>query len=142
MVAAVANFIRGVGVNNTVYPIIESPLKTSRKFTNIFTHTPKPTGTVTISLDNDHAALRQAWHYRYRVAAHEFGHALGLPDEYMDSYHGIGTQAHDNWRQLCNQAGVPFRPVPKFDASIMSCGWQTYPCHYVTLWHALGQLTL
>lgn len=139
MVAAVANFLTAHGVNN--YPIVRNPIATSRKFKNIFTHTPKPTGTVTIRLATDDNAVRANWLYRYKVAVHEFGHCLGLPDEYSDSYPALGTQAHDEWQRLCAAAGVASRPVPKFDASIMSCGWQTFACHYVTMWDALGALT-
>jgi hypothetical protein len=139
MVDAVGNFLTAQGVNN--YPIRRSPATGSRKFKNIFTHTPKPTGTVTIRLDNDDNTVRANWLYRYKVAVHEFGHCLGLPDEYQDNYPALGTRAHDEWRRLCTAANVPSRPVPKFDASIMSCGWQTFGCHYVTIWDALCALT-
>jgi hypothetical protein len=139
MVAAVNNFLTVQGVNN--YPIVQSPIKTSKKFKNIFTHTPKPTGTVTIRLDNDDTTVRTNWLYRYKVAVHEFGHCLGLPDEYQDNYPTLGTRAHDEWRRLCVAAGVPSRPVPKFDASLMSCGWKTFACHFVTVWDALANLT-
>jgi hypothetical protein len=138
MVDTVITFLRRRQVD---YPITRSPIITSKKFKNIFTHTPKPTGTVTIRLSDDSVATRSSWFYRYKVAVHEFGHCLGLPDEYQDHYPTLGTTAHDAWRDLCRDAGVPARPVPKFDASIMSCGWQTYACHYVTVWDALCQLT-
>ena len=140
MVDAVHKLLKVHGVTN--YPITPSPTRTSKKFKNIFSHTPKQDGTVTIRLADDDNAVRQEWVYRYKAAVHEFGHCLGLPDEYEPQYPGrIGTQAHDAWRTLCNSAGVSARPCPKFDASIMSCGWMMYPCHYVTVWDALGKMT-
>lgn len=139
MVDCVYNFLTAHGVTN--YPLNRNPVKSRRKWKNVFTHTPKPTGTVAISLSDDDTSVRADWVYRYKVAVHEFGHCMGLPDEYQDHYPALGTQAHDEWRRLCTAAGVQSRPVPKFDASIMSCGWQTFPCHFVTLWDALAQLT-
>jgi len=85
-----------------------------------------------------------------RVAVHEFGHCLGLPDEYI-TYPADWTiaGAHDSWRALCTTATdengasllakMPAFPVKHL--SIMSMGTTSVACHYVTIWDALAKAT-
>jgi hypothetical protein len=131
------------------YPIRANARTTSRKFRVPFS-SHSSTGSATIALpafgSPEYLASRRDWFFRYRVVDHEFGHCLGLPDEYMDNYGGsIGTASHDSWRALCGRAGVPANIVSTGpggkNRSIMSCGWVTNACHYVTLWDALSRET-
>ena len=79
----------------------------------------------------------------YTVTAHEFGHLLGLPDEYLD-YSGMNNQqiraSQPNWDAMCARHTPP---VPTrdwrgaFNQSIMSVGVVVYKCHAVTIWQAL-----
>jgi hypothetical protein len=77
----------------------------------------------------------------YVVAAHEFGHCLGLPDEYR-LYPGMTIEgAHDQYRQLCTNAGVATPRYPTMSDSIMSCGKRIYEAHYVTILDCLRTIT-
>ena len=79
---------------------------------------------------------------RYSVGEHEFGHMLGLPDEYQNNTTGVlGTQ-QTLYSGLVTAAGVPGPAVWGVDtASQMSNGIDVLPRHYVTLWEALGRMT-
>ena len=121
--------------------------KTKKKYHNPFTHQASRTGSVSVSLSEPPTAnnqLGQSAFHRYRVVDHEFGHCLGLPDEYMTSYPGdIGTAAHRAWYDMCDAAMVP-KNVASDSAktrSMMSAGWQVHRCHYVTIWDALRVIT-
>jgi hypothetical protein len=115
MVAAVNNFLTVQGVNN--YPIVQSPIKTSKKFKNIFTHTPKPTGTVTIRADNNDTTVRTNWLYWYKVAVHEFGHCLGLPDERQMPAGRRRTSLNISRPSQSNEASGPIANPMHKDAS-------------------------
>lgn len=87
---------------------------------------------------------------RFAPDAHEFGHAIGLPDEYRD-YNAAAFSAakYDNLRnkqntfdQLARAAGVS--PPDRWGdrtSSAMSTGVDVLPRHYLTLWEALGSMT-
>lgn len=141
LIAAVMDFLATKGVTPAVYPIASAAATTGAKFKMPFSGH-KATAMAWIELtdvtDLDTAAN---WHYRYKVANHEFGHCLGLPDEYTLYPDGPIGNAHSSWAALCRQANVVPNPYPVFNTSIMSCGWITHPCHYVTIWDALGNLT-
>ena len=79
---------------------------------------------------------------RYSVGEHEFGHMLGLPDEYLNATTGVlGTQ-QTLYSGLVTSAGVQGPAVWGADtASQMSNGIDVLPRHYVTLWEALGRMT-
>lgn len=79
---------------------------------------------------------------RYSVGEHEFGHAIGLPDEYQNNTTGpLGTQ-QTALGTLASAAGVA--PPDQWGvntSSVMSAGVDVLPRHYLTLWEALGQMT-
>lgn len=79
---------------------------------------------------------------RYSVAEHEFGHALGLPDEYVNSTSGdLGTK-QTAFVNLARAAGVaPPDQWGDITASQMSGGVDVLPRHYLTIWEALGHMT-
>lgn len=82
------------------------------------------------------------WLHTYCVSPHEFGHCIGLPDEYTtyDSMARI-RNAHQDWENLCLNAGVSHNPYVKLNYSIMSNGVLFAPCHAVTLWERLEAIT-
>jgi outer membrane protein OmpA-like peptidoglycan-associated protein len=79
---------------------------------------------------------------RYSVAEHEFGHALGLPDEYVNHTSGALGSKQTAFINLARAAGVA--PPDRWGdttASQMSGGVDVLPRHYLTLWEALGHMT-
>ena len=83
---------------------------------------------------------------QFAGSPHEFGHMLGLPDEYSDATlpGGNATWAKQqvDYMALVTAAGVP--GPTKFGqdtSSIMSTGRDFLPRHYVTFWEALGRMT-
>jgi hypothetical protein len=141
LVAAVTRFLAARGVTPAVYPIVTDSQTTRAKFRMPFKGH-KDSAVASIELadisDIDTAAN---WHFRYKVANHEFGHCLGLPDEYTEYPEGRLKNAHAEWVSLCGRARVTPNPYPVINTSIMSSGWITNACHYVTVWDALTDLT-
>lgn len=79
---------------------------------------------------------------RYSVAEHEFGHALGLPDEYVNRTSGALGAKQTAFINLAQAAGVA--PPDRWGdttASQMSAGVDVLPRHYLTIWEALGHMT-
>ena len=79
---------------------------------------------------------------RFSPAAHEFGHALGLPDEYVNRTTGNLGAKQTAFVNLAQQAGVA--PPDRWGdrtSSVMSVGEDVLPRHYLTIWEALGQMT-
>ena len=80
-----------------------------------------------------------------RVSDHEFGHILGLPDEYAaqgDERESEGHKhAEEKFKQLVSSAGVAEPAMGKDTSSIMSVGVDVLPAHYVTIKEALGKMT-
>jgi outer membrane protein OmpA-like peptidoglycan-associated protein len=80
---------------------------------------------------------------RFGAAEHEFGHAIGLPDEYAN--YAPGTNLGDKQQafiKLANQAGVA--PPDRWGdstSSMMASGVDVLPRHYLTIWEALGAMT-
>jgi hypothetical protein len=142
MVAAVLAFLRSKGADPARYPINTDATKTKAKLKLPFSGH-KQTASVNILLaDEVDVGVAGNWQYRYKVSSHEFGHCLGLPDEYT-TYPpgGVAGNVHTEWKALCARASVAPNPYPVFNSSIMSCGWVTFPCHFVTVWDALVKLT-
>ncbi|ATE59889.1 eCIS core domain-containing protein [Thauera sinica] len=90
----------------------------------------------------DHAFETTYSSNRYSVGEHEFGHMLGLPDEYQNNTTGVlGTQ-QTLYSGLVTAAGAQGPAVWGVNtASQMSAGVDVLPRHYVTLWEALGRMT-
>jgi len=79
---------------------------------------------------------------RFLPAGHEFGHALGLPDEYHNYASGNLADKQRAFERLARQAGVaPPDPWGRRTSSVMSVGMDVLPRHYLTLWEALGRMT-
>jgi outer membrane protein OmpA-like peptidoglycan-associated protein len=79
---------------------------------------------------------------RYSVGEHEFGHALGLPDEYVNRTTGDLGVKQQAFADLARQAGVA--PPDRWGdttSSQMAAGVDVLPRHYLTIWEALGHLT-
>ncbi|MFH7319967.1 OmpA family protein [Desulfurivibrio sp. D14AmB] len=79
---------------------------------------------------------------RYSVAEHEFGHALGLPDEYVNRTSGVLGDKQTAFANLAQAAGVaPPDRWGERTSSLMSAGVDVLPRHYLTIWEALGHMT-
>jgi outer membrane protein OmpA-like peptidoglycan-associated protein len=79
---------------------------------------------------------------RYSVGEHEFGHTIGLPDEYQNNTTGVLGGFQSSFVSLVQAAGVAPPDQWGVDTSSqMSAGVDVLPRHYVTLWDALGQMT-
>ena len=88
------------------------------------------------------------WHSDFIVSAHEFGHCIGIPDEYLD-YSGYNNliirNSQPTWDTLCNaaHANVALRNWhSQFNESIMSIGTTVYPAHAATMWAAVDEMTI
>jgi hypothetical protein len=79
--------------------------------------------------------------YIYPIAAHEFGHMLGLPDEYALSKKRQNAEQADlnEYNKLCDKFRVPRPPLNTYSMSMMAAGNQLLPAHYVTLAQAVHQ---
>lgn len=79
---------------------------------------------------------------RFSAGEHEFGHALGLPDEYRNNTSGDLGAKQTAFINLARAAGVA--PPDQWGArtsSQMSNGVDVLPRHYLTIWEALGHMT-
>jgi len=78
----------------------------------------------------------------FKPDAHEFGHAIGLPDEYSNHTTGqLGTK-QQAFVTLAQAAGVsPPDRWGDHTSSVMSVGVDVLPRHYSTMWEALGSMT-
>jgi outer membrane protein OmpA-like peptidoglycan-associated protein len=79
---------------------------------------------------------------RFSAGEHEFGHAIGLPDEYKNITTGKLGAKQTAFVNLAAAAGVA-APAQWGDmtSSLMSAGVDVLPRHYLTFWEALGQMT-
>jgi hypothetical protein len=141
----VVNYMRARGV--TAPTTVANAVTTKKKFKMPFT-SHKPTATVTLEV------LAAGEMYKrltpgtavadYVVTAHEFGHLLGLVDEYLD-YSSMTNLIIKNsqplWDNLCDQHQPQVTKRDwhgKFNDSIMSVGTRVFKCHAVTIWEALA----
>lgn len=80
-----------------------------------------------------------------RVSDHEFGHMLGLPDEYEAHGDERESDAHKKaetqFEQLVSSSGVSKPAMGKDTSSLMSVGVDVLPAHYVTIKEVLGKMT-
>ncbi|MGC2660875.1 MAG: hypothetical protein WA324_23210 [Bryobacteraceae bacterium] len=85
----------------------------------------------------------------YNVMAHEFGHMIGLPDEYENPQRSpTATQAQnakaihkEGTLALAQKCRIAYSPFGPFTESIMSRGSNVLKCHFVTVWQALTIMT-
>jgi outer membrane protein OmpA-like peptidoglycan-associated protein len=78
---------------------------------------------------------------RYSVTEHEFGHMLGMPDEYSNATTGPLAGVQTSYNGLVTSAGLATPTFGQDTSSQMSNGVDVLPRHYVTLWEALGRMT-
>lgn len=81
---------------------------------------------------------------RMVTAAHEFGHAFGLGDEYATATSPIGSNAlhHDMAMRMTDASGRHLRGAAvEHTGGIMSFGNEVRPQHYATFHHALETVT-
>lgn len=142
----VRNYMIARGVDNV--SIDRNPILTRRKFRRPFRN-PNTTKAVTIELQPVAEMVRRVRAGQAVadnvVSAHEFGHLLGLPDEYLNyGIHMAGSatmvQSQPRWDALC---GTHMPPVPTrgwndaYNDSMMSVGTTIYPAHAITIWDCL-----
>lgn len=80
----------------------------------------------------------------YDIAAHEFGHMLGLPDEYANDTQAVGAQlgTHDLMkRAFGDKYADAFGKVTADSASVMHSGDDLQIHHYLYFWDALINLS-
>lgn len=85
----------------------------------------------------------------YNVMAHEFGHMIGLPDEYENPQRSATAKPAENAKAihkegtltLAQKCRIAYAPFGAFTESIMSRGTTVLKCHYVTVWQALTVMT-
>ena len=133
-------YLRGRGVTTK---IATDAQRTRRHFKLPWTPS-ATTAVVRLEVEGLSEMFRE-WRSDYVVSSHEFGHLLGLPDEYLD-YSGMSNATIKNsqplWDAACTLAGVPLRNWhAQANESIMSLGRRVYPAHAATLWVALDVLT-
>ncbi|MEZ5610972.1 MAG: DUF4157 domain-containing protein [Rhodocyclaceae bacterium] len=128
---AVRTFLSGLGVPQPIGVLGHGPVGTAGDVANR-----------RADISVDHAFEASYTSNRYSVGEHEFGHMLGLPDEYQNNTTGLlGTQ-QTLYSGLVTAAGVPGPAVWGVrTSSQMSNGIDVLPRHYVTLWEALGRMT-
>jgi len=74
----------------------------------------------------------------FTAAEHEYGHMLGLLDEYTNN--PTDKQQIDS-NKLMDDAGTDKPQWGDGTSSIMSMGKDVLPRHYITMWEALGAMT-
>ena len=85
-----------------------------------------------------------AWQNRQATTPHEFGHMLGLGDEYSSAAAPVGTPSshHALTVSAFGQQYADASAKRVVDgSSLMHSGTELRPHHYVTFWDGLAQLT-
>lgn len=106
-------------------------------------------GLVTLVIDRGFEGGDLGGQLAYNTAAHEFGHMIGLPDEYEAAVGGEGADAmaqakahvRRNFEALVERARLRPPTFPSHTSSMMSDGMTIQPWHMVTAWEALCDLT-
>jgi outer membrane protein OmpA-like peptidoglycan-associated protein len=128
---AVREFLARLGVAQPIGVLGHGPVGTPNDASNR-----KVDITVDRTFETTYAANR------YSVGEHEFGHMLGLPDEYRNNVTGTLGAQQTLYMALVTAAGVPGPAVwGARTASQMASGVDVLPRHYVTLWEALARMT-
>jgi len=140
LAAAVLNYIRGRGVTAKIGT---DAVTTSKRFKAPWTPS-ATTAVVRVEVEGVSEMYKQ-WKSDYVVSSHEFGHLIGLPDEYLD-YSGMSNAtirgSQPLWDAACTTARVPLRNWhAQANDSMMSLGTRLYPAHASTIWYALDSLT-
>lgn len=140
LAAAAMQYLRGRGVTTRISTDAQH---TSRHFKLPWSPS-ATTAVVRIEVEGLSAMFKE-WRSDYVVSSHEFGHLIGLPDEYLD-YTGMSNATIRNsqplWDAACGLAHVPKRNWhAQANESIMSLGTRLYPAHATTLWVALDVMT-
>lgn len=76
----------------------------------------------------------------FNLVAHEFGHMLGLGDEYA-SAKPEGHPVTQEQKRLIHDSGAEGHGIDDDTTSVMSMGKDVLPDPYVTVWEALTKLT-
>ncbi len=100
-----------------------------------------PSVEITIDRTYENAFATGGNQFQYNVAAHEFGHMIGLPDEYENPTTGPKFVVKTNYLALVGRAGLLPPVFPSHTSSMMSDGMTMMGWHYVTAWEALAALT-
>lgn len=81
----------------------------------------------------------------YTAAVHEFGHLIGLPDEYAEYNQGFCPKAapsQGEYRALSRAANLEHCPIPYLrNNHLMSAGTQFFERYYLTFLQALKKVT-
>ena len=127
-VLAVKSLLAAEGVPQPLKEDAKGPVGTANDSTNR-----KVDISADSSFENSYSANK------FSAAEHEYGHILGMPDEYLNK--PTGPKQRD-YMKLVQQAGVdgPAKWGNR-TSSIMSTGVDVLPRHYVTMWEALGTMT-
>ena len=75
----------------------------------------------------------------YDVASHEFGHEIGLHDEYPNAARAAHYELVEE--AFGERVAKTFTSREARSGSLMSSGLDVRPYHYVTFWEALGRVT-
>jgi len=90
------------------------------------------------------AELDPAWRNVQDVTAHEFGHMLGLDDEYATAAtkKGKGIETYKRAKQAFGKKFADQTQLAGIDsASVMDGGSDVRIQHYITMWEVLGRIT-
>ena len=142
----VRNYMIAHGVDNV--SVDRNPILTRKKFRMPFRN-PNTTKAVTLEVLPVPEMVRRTRAGQAIadnvVSAHEFGHLLGLPDEYLNySLHMAGSAvmvaSQPAWDALCATHAPAVPPRAWNDAyndSMMSVGTTIYRAHAITIWDCL-----
>ena len=128
---AVRDFLAGLGVPQPIGVLGHGPVGA-----------PGDAANRKVDITVDHAFESSYASNRYSVGEHEFGHMLGLPDEYQNNTTGTLGAQQTLYTGLVTSAGVPGPSAwGVFTSSQMAGGVDILLRHYLTLWEALGRMT-
>lgn len=91
-----------------------------------------------------HPTIDPAWRNVQDITAHEFGHMLGLDDEYATAAtkKGAGIETYARVKQAMGQKYADLTQRAGIDsASVMDGGSDVRVTHYITMWEVLGRIT-